>query len=386
MRVALIAIDGQPRAAASDGPLRVAGRTLALRQLDFALAAGAQRVIGLGHAATAEAVELRLAAEGAGAKFQVASGAHALLGTVGTADDLLVLVPGLLPEAEQALDLLESGHGVLTLPEGAVAQGFERIDRERAWAGVARVPGNLIERLADLPTDVSIPETLMRIALQGRVAERRLESALVADGQWALLAAEDHAVEGAWLKRNLPVPPSARPAAAFAGAFLRSLALPVLRNARAVTWAAAATIGALALAFGAAVAGVPVLAFLLLAVAATIGAFADAAARLRAAPYATADEGLPRLLGGLGDAALLLCATLAMAGTVPQRLFAAAVLVLALHLPLALPHPVRWLDDRLSVALLLLCGALVGQAQGALMVLALTLLALRIAHSRLTRI
>lgn len=386
MRVALIAIDGQPRAAGSDAPSWVAGRPLALRQLDFALAAGAQRVIGLGHAATQEAVELRLAAEAAGAKFQVASGPHALLGTVGTADDLLVLAPGLLPEAEQALAALEIGHGVLTLPDAAVAQGFERIDRDRAWAGVARTPGNLVERLADLPVDIAIPEALMRLALQARVPERRLDATLLVEGTWALLTGVDGAIEGAWLKRNLPQVPPARPSVAFAGAFLRPLALPVLRRPRALAWAGAATMGLLALAFGTAAAGYASLSFLLLAAGATATAFTAGAAHLRAAPYAVLDEGLPRLLAWLGDAALLICATLGVTGNLSHRLFPAAVLLLALHLPGSLPQSMRWLEDRLAVALILACGALAGRAEGALMLLALALLALRIGHSRITRI
>lgn len=386
MRVALIAIDGQPRAAGSDAPLQVAGRALALRQLDFALAAGAQRVIGLGHAATPEAVELRLAAEAAGAKFQVASGAHALLGTVGTADDLLVQAPGLLPEAEAALVALESGHGVLTLPDAAVAQGFERIDRDRAWAGAARMPGNLIERLAELPGDIAIPEALMRLALQARVPERRLDPALLAEGSWALLTVADGAIEGAWLKRNLPTVPPARPSVAFAGAFLRPLALPVLHRPRALAWAAGVTLGLLAVAFGLAASGFSGLSFLLLAAGVTAAAFAEGAGHLRAAPFAAPDDGLSRLLAWLGDAALLLCAALAIAGSVPHRLFPAAVLLLALHLPLALPQPLRWLDDRLTVALLLLCGTLAGWAEASVMVLALLLLALRIGASRITRI
>lgn len=386
MRVALIAIDGQPRAAGSDAALQVAGRALALRQLDFALAAGAQRVIGLGHAATNEAVALRLATEAAGAKFHVASEAHALLGTVGTADELLVLTPGLLPEAQSALAALGAGAGVLTLPETAIAQGFERIDRDRAWAGVAQMPGNLIERLADLPADIAIPEALMRLALQARVPERRLDAALLADGTWALLVAEDGAIEGAWLKRNLPPVPPARPSLAFAGAFLRQLALPVLRRPPALAWAGGVTLALLALAFGAAVGRFPALSFLLLAAGVTAAAFTHGAAQLRAAPCALAEEGQPRMLGWLADAALLMCSALAVTGTLPHRLFPAAVLLLALHVPLPLPQPVRWLDDRLSIALLLACGALVGRVEGALMLLAMIVLALRIGHSRITRI
>ena len=61
MRAALISIAGQPRA--GDGAaLAIAGKTAARRQLDFALAAGCERILAVGDGAGAEAIALRHAA------------------------------------------------------------------------------------------------------------------------------------------------------------------------------------------------------------------------------------------------------------------------------------------------------------------------------------
>ena len=387
MRVALIAIDGQPRLADEQGPVLVGGRALALRQLDFALAAGAERIIGLGHGATAEAVALRLASEAAGVRFQVASGVEGLLGTVGTADDLLVFMPGLLPEARDALAALEQGFGVLTLPESVIAQGFERIDRERAWAGAARVPGNLIERLSDLASDVAIPSVLMRLALQTRVPEQPLDPAAVAAGGWVLVDAGDSTDEAAyeltWLKRNMPVPPDHSLSGRLAMAALRSAARPILRSRRTpMLWTYGAVLLLLA-AVGLAALGPATWSFALLTAAVVLGAFGEGAVRLRAAPFgAVSGQGWFALAT---DAALVAVIALGIAGGLVHRLFPALVLLAVFYLPGRFPASVRWAEDRLTLALALLLAAMAGYLGSAVAVLALIGLALHLDRTRLTQ-
>jgi hypothetical protein len=158
--------------------LLIAGKSLARRQLDFALAAGCERVIALGNGASPEAIALRHASEARGARFVSIGDAHGLLGAVPAGDELLVLAPGLLPEDRRALDALERGTAILVLPAGpGVAAGFERIDLERAWGGALVLSGRLVERLSDLPPDSEATAALLRIALQARVAEKRLQRA-----------------------------------------------------------------------------------------------------------------------------------------------------------------------------------------------------------------
>ena len=202
MRSALISMSGQPRGGDGKAPLAVAGKSLAQRQLDFALAAGCESVIALGDGGSAEAIALRHAAEAAGARFQAIRDSHGLLGAVRAEDELLALAPGLLPEAEAALEVLGKGKVVLVLPAGAgTAAGFERIDLERAWAGALVVGGAHVERLSDLPADIEPASALVRIALQGHVKERRLPDDLIADGSWTVLreGAVMQAAEQGWV-------------------------------------------------------------------------------------------------------------------------------------------------------------------------------------------
>jgi hypothetical protein len=163
VRAALISIAGTP--------ISLAGKSLGRRQLDFALAAGCERVIVLGDGASAEAIALRHAAEARGARFHGVGDTHGLLGAVPAGDELLVLAPTLLPEDLAALEALARGTGVLVVPAApGVAAGFERIDLERAWAGALVLPGRLVERLSDLAPDSEATAALLRIALQARVA------------------------------------------------------------------------------------------------------------------------------------------------------------------------------------------------------------------------
>ena len=74
--------------------------------------------------------------------------AHTLLaGLVSAADELIALEDGLLVPSEQAVTLLERGHGVLAQPiEQGLEAGFERLDLNHASAGAIRIPGRLVEQ------------------------------------------------------------------------------------------------------------------------------------------------------------------------------------------------------------------------------------------------
>ena len=262
MRAALISMTGQPRAADGGAPLALAGKSLARRQLDFALAAGCESVIVLGDGGSAEAIALRHAAEAAGARFLAIREGHGLLGAVRADDELLALAPGLLPEAAAARDALGEGRAVLVLPAGAgVAAGFERIDLERAWAGALVVAGAQVERLSDQPADIDPASALVRIALQARVPEKRLLEDALADGSWALLGtgAQAIAAEQAWLKRHLRPAAPAAPSRWLAQLALRPLASRLLAAARSLEALVVAALAVLAGAVLAAWFGMPAL-------------------------------------------------------------------------------------------------------------------------------
>lgn len=374
MRAALISIAGTA--------LPLAGKSIARRQLDFALAAGCERVIVLGNGASPEAVALRHVAEARGARFHCIGDAHGLLGAVPAADELLVLAPGLVAEEASALDALERGSAVLVLPAGpGVAAGFERIDLERAWAGALVLPGRLVERLSDLPPESEPTAALLRIALQARVTEKRLPDKALDDGSWsiALGDARHDALQRAWLKRNLPTTAGYGAARLLVEVALRELAIPLLalRRALPVLWGGVvlALVGAVTLA----AVGWSVPAFVLAALGALVAEFAGGLAHLRDAPFGRRQRRpLASLVRGLVDATLVAAAALVIDGSWLHRAFPPLMLVAVLHAS----QPARWpgvaalLGDRALFAFALALAAAFGQVEPAVMLLALLIVVL----------
>jgi hypothetical protein len=313
----------------------LAGKSLARRQLDFALAAGCRHIIALGPNSPPEGPALRKAAEHRGARFEAIADSTGLSDLVEPKDELLVLMPGLLPESPAMLEVLCHGPMVLVLPAASgTAAGFERIDLERAWAGAAVVPGALIERLMDLPPDIDPASALMRAALQTHVAEHRVPEALMADGQWTLWlrAAAAAGTDKAWLLRHsallrrLPGWLS-NMAAAFAGRVLGS------RRLMPLSWFVAAVPLASAILFG--WLGYPATGFVLVALAAILARGAQELGALRQAPFGRPGVRQPMIAAVAVDLAIMLCACMAIQGTWLQRLFPPLVLLVALHLPAA---------------------------------------------------
>jgi hypothetical protein len=374
VRAALISIAGPP--------LSLAGKSIARRQLDFALAAGCERVIALGNGASPEAVALRHAAEARGARFQCVGDAHGLLGAVPAGDELLVLAPGLVAEDSGALEALERGSAVLAFPAGpGVAAGFERIDLERAWAGALVLPGRLVERLADLPPDSEATAALLRIALQARVAEKRLAEKVLDDGSWSMIDSDgDPATrQRAWLKRNLPRAGGASVSRRMVDLVLRELAIALLAVPRALPalWSGAAF--ALVGAVGAAAYGWGAPAFGLVALGALLADFSTGLAHLRDAPFGRARRrGVAAVPPAMVDAAIAVSAALVIDGAWEHRLFPPVVLVAVLHAsrPAQWPGIVALLGDRVAVALLLAAAAAFGAAELAVMLLAMVIVGL----------
>lgn len=207
MRVALLTMIepagegvGQPRAF-----LRVGGVSLARQQLGIALALKCEKIACIAREFGPELVELQHVAERAGAQFHVISGPRPLSGLVTAADEVMVLADGLFASTGEAVSLLERGLGVLVQPiEQGLAAGFERIDLNTASAGAMRLPGRLVERLAELPPDCDAASALQRIALQSGITQRSLPSG---DGQapfWTVVRDEAaaHALEPQWIRQR----------------------------------------------------------------------------------------------------------------------------------------------------------------------------------------
>jgi hypothetical protein len=374
VRAALISI--------AETPSLLAGKSLARRQLDFALAAGCERVIALGNGGSAAAIALRHAVEARGARFQCIGDTHGLLGAVPAADELLVLAPGLLAEDTRALEALERGSAVLVLPAGpGVAAGFERIDLERAWAGALLLPGRLVERLADLASDSEATAALLRIALQARVAEKRLPEEALAEGSWAVLgdAGKVAQSEEAWLKRNLLPANGSTTARQLAQLALRPLALRLLGQPQALSGLWAGIVAALGGGVAATALGGAGTGFVLVALAALLAEFAAGLAYLRDAPFAPLRRRWHEALAPcLVDAGLTVCAALAIDGSWPHRVFAPLVLLGVLHACRAgqWPNLAALLGDRALLALAFGVAAAFGLVEPAVMAVCLATLGL----------
>lgn len=194
-------------AAAGDagGPrafLKVGAGTVARHQLALALAMDCTLIVCLAREMAPEVVELQHEAEKAGARFHAIAGPRALVPLITATDELIVVSDGLLAAPKVALPLLESGHVVLVQPvESGVAAGFERIDLNHSAAGLMRIPGRLVDRLAELEPDCDAISALTRAALQSGVAMRLLPPEARQGVRWSLICSEGEAgaVEAGWL-------------------------------------------------------------------------------------------------------------------------------------------------------------------------------------------
>lgn len=250
MRIALLAL---PETGGE--PVLLAGQPVVLHQLHAAIGVGCERIVCLANAPGPLLAALQRETERAGARFHAVSQARALSGLVHAADTLLVFAPGVLPDRDWLQQTLGGRAGVAILPaERGVAQGYERIDRERAWGGVLATRGDAVETLGDLPPDADPAAGLLRVALQRGARPVEVPESWLDDGRWAFLpdrqAADRH--EPLWYARRVPPPGFARPSDALVHLAARKLAG---RAALGPPWPLALGIAGAVFALGGGVAG-----------------------------------------------------------------------------------------------------------------------------------
>lgn len=382
MRIGLIAIG---EAAEATAPGTLAGRSLVRHQLDFALAQGCQKIIVHGHGASRDAIELRHAAEAAGAQFQIVRGVRDLPATVRGDDQLLVLAHGLLPDSVAAFDQLMEGYGVLVLPaEAGWSAGFERLDLAAAWGGAMVVPGRLVAQLDPLPEDTEPVAALLRIARQAGVPERPLAERELAEGRWQIVRNPEavRAIEPAWLRRRLPPVSPYRPTAWLARALVRRFGSGWLNKRGATIAFPAATVVLLAGGLAFAWYGLSALAFAALVPAALAIEASEAFALLGGSIFGRKATRSPLFLALrlIWDAALVAIGILAIDGSRAHRLFTPVIVGGLLH---AAPPPPEtgWralADDRGLIAVVLAIAAGLDFAEAGFMLIALLLILLRV--------
>lgn len=388
MRIALLAMT-EPAVAGQPFPrafLRVAGATLVQHQLGLVLALDCQRVICMARGIEPEIVSLQHAAEDTGLQFSVVTSARQLAGLVTANDELVVVSEGLFVEAFNAVPLLEGRRPVVLVQpvESALAEGYERIDINRAGAGLMRIPGQLVERLHELPVDCDVVSSLTRIALQSGVEMREVPTAARAGAEWRMVRteAEAFALENDWLRiRFADGPTSFGRTVVQLG--VSSFGSSLLHAGNASNALSIGVVAFLAIAAGLGWFGLVWSAFIFAAFAWVL---AEASRLLRSVerqPLGQLPPAIPRadVLGWLTDivfAGLILATTPRLPG---QLLLSWLSIPLILLMLLALmPRFVkgtaaRWIGDRLVLGLILAVAAAAGQLLPAVQLLSIGLIA-----------
>lgn len=379
--------------------LRVGGISIARQQAVLALQLRCERVVCIAGGLSPELLDIQHLVEASGAGFHVIPDGRSLARLVTAVDEVIVFDDGLFASTTQAAALLEEGQAVLVQPvEAGLAAGFERIDLNHAAAGAMRLPGRLIERLADLPADCDVASALLRIGLQAGIRQRQIP----VPGQdglfWTLLKTEDeaHALEPQWVRHRTRDEGALSPARAVALGIVRGMGPAILH---AGSGARAVVIGAAALALMALGSGWFGLTVLGLAFAILGWILRDVAvllARIEADP-GRSGRGLDKseVYGWLMDGVIIVLAAWAMpAGPgwlQPERYFAPFILVAILRLMprLVAQRWAGWFGDRAllagGVAVAVATGFGSSAIQAVTALLALVALALPLGQSRLTR-
>lgn len=368
--------------------LRIGGASLAQHQLGLALALGCQRVVCIARGQAPELVALQHSAEHAGIRFHVVAGAQQLSALVTATDELIVITEGLFAEPARVAPLLEGSRPVvLALPDdGAVAEGFERLDINNAAAGVMRIPGSLVERLHELPADFDATSALTRIALQAGAQMVQVPAEARGGAGWRMVRSDAEALvtEGEWLRARLVIGRTAAPAERIARTGVLAFGSSLLHAGHASTVTALAAMLALALGLAIAWLGSPGLALANAAFAWVLVRATELLRRAERHAHSVEAPAIPRAdaLGWIVDIAIIVICVLGTAaapGLPPigpeHRIFAPFMLILLVHLVPRLLNDglAAWTGDRLVLAVLLALAAAMDQLGAAIRVLAVVL-------------
>ncbi len=372
MRVALLSAQNHEN---SVGEVRAAFRTFAgfrliERQLHLALAAECEVIACLADTIGPEIIELQRRCERSGAKFVVVREGNRLAEVINEKSELLLFAPGVLPKEQTVLDNLSKNNVLLFPSDTAVPRGYERVNLEFAWSGVLLAPGAVVDRLAELPSDIDVPSALLRLSLQAGVEQRVLNSDLIEDGEWFWRPDQSDLDErkDRWISAHLDLAPYSAPGLAvaerigarvFRDQFNRtSTRLPMI----------AAAISGLAAVFLASF-GVPVIGLVFGVLMTAFAAMADVASRIRSASQPGFQKPHEATLTDWAiDAVLIVLVALAsQAGAEWLRVFVPFTLFCLLRLGQRLSAS-RWrasYADRVAAMFLLIPAGIFGLVQEA---------------------
>lgn len=392
----------EPAAAGSPSArafLRVGGLTIARQQVALALQLGCERVVCITPGPSPDLAELQQLIEAGGAQFYLVTQARALVGLVSAVDEVIVIADGLFATTSSLAELLEEGQSVLVQPiEQGLAAGFERIDLNHAFGGAMRLPGRIVERMAELPVDCDATSALLRIALQAGVRQKPIPQPDQSRLFWTLVRSEDqaHSLEPQWIRQRTRGEGDLSFSGAVALLSVRSFGPALLHagsGARFLVWAAAVL---LLLALGAGWLGFAALGLGFVALSWIVREAAVMIARIETEQTALRSGfDQKELFGWILDVFIVALASwsaqTAVGQSVIERLFAPFMLVALLRIvPRLVPSRwSSWFQDRALLALLL-AGATIAGLAGPTIMIAASLLALGgilvpLGQARLTR-
>ncbi len=381
----------QERLDGSDGLralVRFGGVSLARHQLDLVLRQGCLRIVCFTPQLSPEIIQLQHLTEAAGARFHSLSGARGLAGLVSATDEVLVLEDGLFVSRDVLPDLRTGPPVVYVQPiEAGLAAGFERIDLNHASAGIIRLSGGQVARLADLPDDVNVFSALQRIALQAAVPLRTIPPHDQPDAIWTLVYSEAQAerLEAHWIEARIQPDAGAKPTQWLMRHAVRAFGATLLESAGGMGSLLAGAGLLLVLAMGAGWFGYAMIGLILVVLSGML--WTMRAMIVRIAPTPGGGHWLGTAFEFVTDAALVALATWGTAALTGEpmlgRIFPALLLLILLRLVagLAPPRWSGWLEDRNLLALVL-GGAVALHATGAVVqFLAVTIAGLGILFS-----
>ncbi len=212
-----------------------AGRSVLAWQVALARDLACERIICFCDAPGEEVFALQRQVEAAGGEFHAIRSNLQLVSLMRADDDLVMMLDGLLPDRNAVLALAGSAErmrkGIATIPSSHVlseanSDDFERIDRDRNWAGFAVMRAGQVQKLADLPPDGDAMSMLLRLGLQAKVECRDLDSEALDGHRWLLAGSTETLAkrEQALLTASAPMPPWTGPGRAIAAIFVKQIA------------------------------------------------------------------------------------------------------------------------------------------------------------------
>jgi hypothetical protein len=380
--------------------LRVGGATLARHQLGIALALECELVVCIAREVSQDLIALQHEAEEADVRLIVIPGARALAGLVSAGDDLVVLTEGLLAAPSGLVGLLGAGHAVLVQPiDSGLAEGFERIDLNHAAAGAIRVPGQLVDGLAELPADCDVPSALTRIALQAGIPMVSVPGSAREGARWKLLRdeVEAHEIEAAWIRLHIGEAELPTPGILLSRLGVMALGASLLHAGSGWKRVAAGALAVILLALGAGWFGYTAFALGLCAVGWIVRRVAGLLERVEDDSLSLRQSSISteQVLGWLLDVTLVAIMFWSAPAAPSESVLASffppfMLLCLARLLPRLLPRGwIAWLEDRTLLAVPLTLAAVLGVLTPAVQLLAMALAAgallLSAGKSQLTR-